>query len=108
MATHSSNLAWRSPWTGASRLRSIRSYRVRHDVAHTRTTLVELFLKHETEKWLILWVPQLAFKLIFSRQKNWDKTEVLKFVGCLRIGGYLSHLLCPWHSEECIAITGVP
>ena len=32
MATHSSNLAWRIPWTEESAgLRSIRSQRVRHD-----------------------------------------------------------------------------
>ena len=40
MATHSSILAWRIPWTGEpGRLQSIGSQRVRHkrsDLAHTR------------------------------------------------------------------------
>ena len=36
MATHSSVLAWKIPWTQSSeRLRSVESQRVRHDWAHT-------------------------------------------------------------------------
>ena len=41
MASHSSILAWRIPWTEEpSRLQSMGSLRVRHDGAHTRICIV--------------------------------------------------------------------
>ena len=48
MATHSSILAWRIPWTGPSGLQSMGSQRVRHDWAththtHTHTSFLNIF-----------------------------------------------------------------
>ena len=45
MATHSSILAWRIPWTEKSgRLQSTGSQRVRHNLASEHTCMHELFL----------------------------------------------------------------
>ena len=42
MATHSSILAWRTPWTEESGgLQSTRSQGIGHDCAHTRSTLTK-------------------------------------------------------------------
>ena len=43
MAAHSSILAWEIPWTEEpGRLQSMGSHRVRHDLAHTHTSLLNM------------------------------------------------------------------
>ena len=47
MATHSSILAWKIPWTGEPvRLQSMGLQRVRQDWAHTPTSLVAQLVKN--------------------------------------------------------------
>ena len=57
MATHSSILAWRIPWTEPGRLQSMGSQRVRHDWAtntfNTFTILAKGFLRMREVKWFI-------------------------------------------------------
>ena len=67
MATHSSILAWRIPWTEEhGRLQSLRSQRVRHDWA-TNTSFVTAFLPW-SKRLLILWL-RLPFAVILELKK---------------------------------------
>ena len=78
MATHSSTLAWKIPWTEEpGRLQSMGSLRVRHDRA---TSLSHFTFTH----WRRKWQPTPVF--LPGESQGWGETDALPPMGSHRVG----------------------
>ena len=83
MATHSSILAWRIPWTEEpGRLQSIESQRVGHDssdLTHTYAEIILMLMGHILEQYILI-----PFKSILEKKTEACETQCSGLVNLLR------------------------